>query len=142
MDTKSYQLVRETWAQVLPIADQAAELFYGRLFELSPEIEGLFAGSDMAAQRGKLLTALNLTVQNVDNTDALVPVLQDLGRKHVDYGVKDEHYGTVGAALIWTLEKGLGEAFTDDARSAWTAVYGLVATTMQDAANERIAAAA
>ncbi len=142
MDLKDFQIIRETWAQVLPIADQAAELFYGRLFELSPEIENLFGGTDMAAQRGKLLTALNLTVQNVDNTDALAPVLQDLGRKHVSYGVKDEHYDTVGAALLWTLEQGLGDAFSEDARTAWTAVYGLVSTTMQDAANELTANAA
>ena len=102
METKDLQLIRETWAQVLPIADQAAQLFYGRLFELSPEIEQMFANADMMAQRGKLLTALNLAVQNVDNPDALLPVLQDLGRKHVDYGVKHEHYDTVGAALLWT----------------------------------------
>ena len=142
METKDLQLIRETWAHVLPIADDAAGLFYGRLFELSPEIERLFGSTDMSAQRAKLLAALNLAVRNLDNPDALIPVLQDLGRRHIDYGVKDEHYEPVGSALLWTLEQGLGDAFTKDARDAWAAVYGVVSATMQDAARELAANAA
>ncbi len=142
MTDLNLDIVRSTWAQVLPIADQAADLFYGRLFELAPDVEPLFASTDMSAQKGKLLTALNLAVQNADNPDVLLPVLEDMGRRHVGYGVKDAHYDAVGAALIWTLEQGLGEAFSEEARAAWTAVYGLVSTTMRQAAGETVSSAA
>ena len=142
MTDLNLDIVRTTWAKVLPIADQAAELFYGRLFEIAPEVEPLFASSNMGEQKSKLLTALNLTVQNAHNTGVLVPLLEDLGRRHVDYGVEDEHYEAVGAALIWTLEQGLGADFTEEARAAWTAVYGLVSETMIRAANEAVSNAA
>ena len=142
MTDLNLDVIRSTWAQVLPIADQAADLFYGRLFEIAPEVEPLFASTDMSAQKGKLLSALNLAVQNADNPGALVPVLEDMGRRHVAYGVKDEHYDAVGAALIWTLEQGLGEAFTKEARAAWTGVYGLVSGTMRRAAGEVVSSAA
>ena len=142
MTDLNLDIVRSTWAKVLPIADQAADLFYGRLFDIAPDVEPLFAGSNMAEQKSKLLTALNLAVQNTHNTGVLVPLLEDLGRRHVDYGVKDEHYDAVGAALIWTLERGLGADFTEEARTSWTAVYGLVADTMKRAANEAVSTAA
>lgn len=136
MTDQDLAIIRSTWAKVLPIAEQAADLFYGRLFEIAPDVQPMFAETDMTAQKGKLLTALNLAVQNADNPGALVPVLEEMGRRHVSYGVKDEHYDAVGAALIWTLEQGLGADFTDQARAAWTAVYGLVSDTMRRAAAE------
>jgi hemoglobin-like flavoprotein len=95
----------------------------------------MFKG-DIAEQGKKLMQALALAVKSLDRPEALMPVLQDLGRRHVKYGVTDAHYDTVGAALIWTLEKGLGERFTADVREAWVAVYQAVATTMKVAANE------
>jgi hemoglobin-like flavoprotein len=70
-----------------------------------------------------------------------VPVVEDLGRRHAAYGVTDDHYDTVGAALLWTLEKGLGDAFTAEAREAWTTVYGLLASTMKNAAARQLSAA-
>ncbi len=142
MTDLNLNIVRSTWAKVLPIADQAADLFYGRLFEIAPDVKPLFAGTDMSAQKSKLLTALNLAVQHAHSGETLVPVLEELGRRHVGYGVKDEHYEAVGKALIWTLEQGLGDTFTDDARNAWLGVYGLVSQTMRRAASEVVSDAA
>ncbi len=142
MTDHNLSIVRSTWAKVLPIAEQAADLFYGRLFEIAPDVKPMFAETDMTAQKGKLLTALNLAVQNADNPDALIPLLEDMGRRHVGYGVKDEHYDAVGAALLWTLEQGLGADFTEEARAAWSGVYGLVSDTMRSAAAEVASSAA
>ena len=130
-------LVKESFAKVAPIADVAAGLFYTRLFELDPRMaSSLFRQVDMPEQRKKLMQALALSVKMLQQPHALVPVLQDLGRRHAGYGVRDEHYDTVGAALLWTLEQGLGGAFTPAVRDAWAAVYTLVADTMKAAARE------
>ncbi len=126
-------LVQESFAAVAPIADEAAVLFYRRLFELDPSLERMFRG-DMAEQRRKLMQMLTAAVKGLDRLEQLVPVVEDLGRRHVGYGVTDAHYDTVGAALLWTLEQGLGEAFTPDVQDAWAAVYGLLARTMKNAA--------
>ena len=130
-------LVQQSFAAVLPIADYAAKLFYARLFELDPSLKKMFRG-DMAEQRRKLMQMLMGAVKGLDRVPQLIPVLQDLGRRHVIYGVEDKQYATVGEALLWTLEKGLGEAFTEETREAWAAVYGLVASVMQDAAREML----
>lgn len=127
-------LVQESFAAVVPIADDAAVLFYRRLFELDPSLQRMFRG-DMTEQRRKLMQMLTAAVKGLDRLDQLVPVVEELGRRHVGYGVADAHYDTVGAALLWTLEKGLGEAFTTDVKDAWVAVYGLLAGTMKNAAN-------
>ena len=129
------RLVQESFALVVPIAPTAAALFYQRLFEIDPTLRPMFKG-DIGEQGKKLMQALALTVKSLDRPEALMPVLQDLGRRHAKYGVTDAHYDTVGAALIWTLEKGLGERFAADVREAWVAVYQAVATTMKVAANE------
>jgi len=134
------RLVQESFATIAPIADDAAVLFYRRLFELDPSLRPMFRG-DMAEQRKKLMHMLTAAVKGLDRLDQLVPVVQDLGRRHVRYGVTDGHYETVGAALLWTLEIGLGKAFTPDTKDAWVTVYGLLATTMKNAANEALAAA-
>jgi len=129
-------LVKETWCQVEPIADTAASLFYGRLFVIDPSTRPLFAGVAMEKQRKKLLTALSVAVASLDRVEELVPTIQDLGRRHVGYGVTDAHYDSVGEALIWTLEQGLGEAWTAEAEAAWTAAYGLLSGVMREAANQ------
>ena len=133
-------LVQDSFAIVAPIADDAAALFYRRLFELDPSLQGMFRG-DMAEQRRKLMQMLTAAVKGLDRLDQLVPVVKDLGRRHATYGVEDRHYETVGAALLWTLEKGLGKAFTPETKEAWATVYGILATTMQAAAREALAAA-
>ena len=133
-------LVQETFAVIAPIADDAAALFYRRLFELDPSLQAMFKGN-MSEQRRKLMQMLTAAVKGLNHLDRLVPVVEDLGRRHAKYGVADAHYDTVGAALLWTLEKGLGSAFTPDAREAWAAVYGLLATTMKNAAARELVAA-
>src|SRR5215204_3796856 len=129
------QLVQESFAVIAPIAGDAATLFYRRLFELEPSLQRMFRG-DMAEQRRKLMQMLTAAVKGLDRLDQLVPVVEDLGRRHAGYGVADAHYDTVGAALLWTLEKGLGDGFTPDVNDAWVAVYGLLAGTMKDAAKQ------
>jgi len=133
-------LVQETFASIAPIADDAAALFYRRLFELDPSLRAMFRG-DMSEQRRKLMNMLGAAVKGLDRLEQLVPVVQDLGRKHTGYGVEDRHYDTVGAALLWTLEKGLGSGFTPEVKEAWAAVYGLLASTMQTAAREALVTA-
>lgn len=132
-------LVQDSFTAIAPIADDAAALFYRRLFELDPSLRALFRG-DMAEQRRKLMQMITAAVKGLDRLDQLVPVVEDLGRRHAAYGVADAHYDTVGAALLWTLEKGLGTAFTPDVREAWAAVYGLLAGTMRQAASDALAA--
>ena len=127
-------LVQSTFAKVAPIADQAAALFYDRLFEMDPSLRPLFKG-DMREQGKKLMQMIGFCVKGLDALDQLVPAVQGLGKRHAGYGVTDAHYATVGGALLWTLEKGLGPDFTPDVKSAWTTVYTILATTMKDAAN-------
>jgi len=135
MTPEQIAIVQSTWASVVPIKETAAELFYGRLFELDPSLRSLFKG-DMKEQGRKLMAMINVAVAGLDRLDALVPAVQDLGRRHKGYGVKAEHYGTVATALLWTLEKGLGDAFTPAAKEAWTQTYTVLATTMQAASSE------
>ncbi len=131
-------LVQESFALIAPIADDAAVLFYRRLFEIDRSLQGMFRG-DMAEQRRKLMQMLTAAVKGLDRLDQLVPVVQELGRRHAAYGVLDAHYDTVGGALLWTLEMGLGAGFTAETREAWVTVYGLLATTMKEAAREALA---
>lgn len=133
MTPKQIELVQSTWKKVLPIADTAAEMFYARLFALDPAVKTLFKG-DMKAQGRKLMSLISTAVNGLTRLDSIVPAVQDLGRRHVTYGVKDAHYDTVGAALIWTLEQGLGDAFTTEVKTAWATAYGVLAKTMKDAA--------
>lgn len=136
MSPDQKKIVQETWRQVVPIADTASTLFYERLFEIDPEVRALFGGVDMAGQRKKLIHALALVVGAIDRIEDFVPDLKALGRRHAAYGVTDRHYETVGAALLWTLEKGLGAAWTPDAKAAWTAAYGFIAEVMRHGAAE------
>jgi hemoglobin-like flavoprotein len=132
-------LVQNSFAVVAPIADDAAVLFYRRLFEIDPTLQAMFRG-DMADQRRKLMQMLSAAVKGLNHIDRLIPVVEDLGRRHAGYGVEEHHYDTVGNALLWTLEKGLGDAFTPDVRAAWATVYGLLASTMARAAAKSEAA--
>jgi hemoglobin-like flavoprotein len=134
------ELVQNTFAIIAPLADDAASLFYRRLFEIDPSLERMFKG-DMVDQRRKLMQMLTAAVKGLPRLDRLVPIVEDLGRRHAGYGVSDEHYDTVGAALIWTLEKGLGNAFTPEVKEAWTCVYGVLASTMKNAAARELSAA-
>jgi len=134
MSPEQIGLVRSTWEQVVPIADAAARLFYQRLFEAEPELRHLFAGTDMEQQRRKLMQVLSVAVAALDRLDALGPALEELGRRHVGYGVQDRHYDLVGGALLWTLEQGLGDGYTASVRDAWTAAYSTLATIMRAAA--------
>jgi len=133
MTSKQIELVQGTWEHVIPISDQAAVLFYGRLFELKPDLKLLFK-SDMKEQGAKLMRMITVAVRLLGDLDQLVPAAEDLGRRHVAYGVKEEHYAVVGTALLWTLDKGLGDAFTQEVREAWIAAYDLLATVMKNAA--------
>lgn len=133
MDTGQITLIKNSWEKVLPISEAAAELFYGKLFELDAELKPLFNG-DMNEQGAKLMKTLNTVVNSLDKLDTIVPVVQDLGVRHVNYGVKDEHYDTVAVALLWTLSQGLSDDFTDEVKEAWTTAYNLLATTMKNAA--------
>lgn len=133
MTPQQIALVTESWSKVLPTGDAAAAMFYERLFELDPSLQGLFK-SDMSVQGGKLIAMISAAVGGANNLDSIVPAVQELGRRHVRYGVQDSHYDTVGAALIWTLEQGLGESFTDDVRTAWVDIYTLLAGVMKQVA--------
>lgn len=132
MTEKEKELVQTTWEKVVPISETAAELFYGKLFELDPSLKPLFK-SDIKEQGKKLMTMLNAAVKGLDKLDELVPVVQKMGQRHVGYGVQDSHYDTVGAALLWTLGQGLGEAFTEEVEAAWTTVYVTLADVMKNA---------
>lgn len=133
MDDNTITLVQDSFAKVAPIADTAAELFYGRLFELDPALKPLFKG-DMKEQGAKLMKMIGLAVNGLRDLDGLLPAVRNLGVRHIGYGVEDSHYSTVGTALLWTLDKGLGDDFTDDVKAAWTEVYTVLADVMKDAA--------
>jgi len=138
MTPEQKQLVRSTWIPVNEISETAATLFYNKLFELDPSLRSLFKG-DMTEQGKKLMTMIGAAVRGLDDLGELTPVVKGLGKRHAGYNVKDEHYATVGAALIWTLEQGLGEAFTADVKEAWTVVYTTLADLMKGAAQEEVA---
>ena len=126
------RLVQRTFALVEPIAEDTARLFHGRLFELDPALEALFTG-DMDAQGRKLMTMIKIAVIGLDHLEELVPAVEALGLRHAGYGVEAAHYDTFAEALLWALEQGLGNAFTEEVRHAWTTVYLLLADTMKSA---------
>ncbi len=135
MTPEQVKLVQDSFQKVVPIADTAADLFYGRLFEIAPEVRPLFP-TDLSEQKGKLMGMLSTAVSNLHQVETIIPAVQDLGRRHVGYGVTAEQYKPVGEALIWTLEKGLGDAFTPDVKDAWVTTYTTLEKVMTDAAAE------
>ena len=131
-------LVQSTWKRVIPISKTAPRLFYARLFELDPQLRALFPAGEksMKAQHLKLMQMIAICVRGLDQLDRIVPAVQHLGKRHVGYGVRNNDYDTVGAALLWTLEQGLGDFFDAEVKEAWTNVYGVLAGAMAGAANE------
>jgi len=123
-------LVRASFDKVAPIAPAAADMFYTRLFEIDPKLRTLFKG-DMTEQGRKLMAMIGFVVANLHRIEEFVPAIQDLARRHAGYGVTSTDYDTVGGALIWTLEKGLGSDFTLATRAAWVSCYGALAGIMR-----------
>lgn len=139
MTPKQIKLVQESFAKVAPISDTAAELFYGRLFEIAPQVKPMFS-DDISAQGKKLMQALTVVVNGLSNIEQVIPIAQKLAQNHLSYGVEAEHYGAVGEALIWTLEKGLADGFTPDVKDAWVAAYTTLSNVMIEAAYPETAA--
>jgi hemoglobin-like flavoprotein len=129
MTSDQVELVQQSFAKVAPISEQASVLFYGRLFEVAPSVRAMFP-DDMTEQRKKLMASLALVVNGLTNLEAVLPAASALAKRHVSYGAKPEHYPVVGGALLWTLEKGLGEGWTPEVASAWTAAYGTLSGYM------------
>lgn len=129
MTPEQIKLVQQSFAKVAPISEQAALLFYDRLFEVAPQVKSLFP-ADMTEQRKKLMMMLAAVVNGLGNLDSILPAASALAKRHVAYGAKAEHYPVVGSALLWTLEKGLGEAWTPELADAWTAAYGTLSGFM------------
>lgn len=129
MNPQQIKLVQMSFAKVAPIAAVAADLFYSRLFEIAPEVRPMFP-EDLTEQKKKLMSMLGTVVSGLSRLDTMIPAIQMLGRRHAEYGVTAAHYAPVGAALIWTLQQGLGEEFTPKVRDAWTAAFTTLATTM------------
>ena len=135
MNPEQIKLVQESFEKVVPIADAAAALFYGRLFDLDPALEALFKG-DMVEQGRKLMQMLGVAVKSLDRLEQVLPAVCALGARHGAYGVREKDYDTVGRALIWTLRKGLGEDFTPETEAAWVEVYTALAGVMKRAQAE------
>ena len=135
MTPEQVQLVKTSFASVLPIAERAGMMFYDRLFELDPTLRPMFKG-EMSEQNRALMRMIASAVNGLDRLETIVPTVQALGVRHAGYGVVDAHYQTVGEALLWTLQQGLGDGFTPEVAEAWTTAYDLLAGTMQSAARE------
>jgi len=129
MTPEQVSLVQRSFAKVAPISEQAAVLFYDRLFEVAPAVKAMFP-ADMTEQRKKLMGTLAVVVNGLGNLGAVLPAASALAKRHVSYGARPEHYPVVGSALLWTLEKGLGDAWTADVADAWTAAYSTLSGYM------------
>jgi nitric oxide dioxygenase len=129
MTPDQVKLVQDSFSKVAPISEQAAVLFYGRLFEVAPAVRAMFP-DDMTEQRKKLMATLAVVVNGLTNLESVLPAASALAKRHVGYGARPEHYPVVGGALLWTLEKGLGDAWTPETASAWTAAYGTLSGYM------------
>ena len=140
MTPDQVRLVQESFAKLVPIADQAASMFYERLFEIAPQVRAMFP-PDMAEQQRKLMATLTIVVSGLSNLESILPAASSLATRHVAYGARPEHYPVVGAALLWTLEQGLGKDWTADVADAWTAAYTTLSTFMINQAYGRPQAA-
>src|SRR5262249_30810554 len=129
MTPEHIALVQQSFAKVVPISDLAARIFYDRLFEIAPPVRAMFP-SDMTEQRKKLMATLAVVVNGLGNLESVLPAAGALAKRHVSYGAKPEHYPVVGSALLWTLEKGLGDGWTPDVAAAWCAAYGTLSGFM------------
>ena len=133
MTPEQVKLVQSSFQKVVPIKEAAGKLFYARLFELDPGLRPLFPES-LEEQIQKLMSTIAVAVGSLHKLGEIVPVVEALGQRHAGYGVVDSHYDTVGAALLWTLEQGLGKEFTPEVKAAWAETYGILAATMKEAA--------
>lgn len=133
MTPTQIKLVQSTWQSVIPIKQQAATLFYDELFAADPSLSALFKGN-LEQQKSKLMNMIGVAVSSLHRLEEILPAVRNLGHRHDAYGVNPQHYVTVGAALLGTLEKGLGPAFTPEVKEAWAAVYGLLSQVMQGTA--------
>jgi nitric oxide dioxygenase len=140
MNSTQVKLVQESFSKVVPISEAAAVIFYDRLFEVAPSVKAMFP-DDMTEQRKKLMMMLAAVVKGLGNLESILPAASALAKRHVGYGAKAEHYPVVGGALLWTLEKGLGEAWTSDVADAWTTAYGTLSGYMISEAYGRAQAA-
>ena|SRR3984957_8686265 len=140
MTPDQVKLVQHSFAKVAPISETAAVLFYDRLFEIAPPVKAMFP-ADMTEQRRKLMTMLAAVVNGLGDLNSILPAASALAKRHVGYGAKAEHYPVVGAALLWTLEKGLGDGWTPDIAEAWTTAYGTLSGYMISEAYGRSQAA-
>jgi nitric oxide dioxygenase len=140
MTPQQVSIVQDSFAKVAPIADQAAVLFYDRLFTIAPHVKAMFP-ADMTEQRKKLMATLAYVVGGLGNLPTVLPAASALAKKHVAYGVEASHYPAVGAALLWTLEQGLGAGWTREVAEAWTAAYTALSGFMIGEAYGRPAAA-
>jgi nitric oxide dioxygenase len=140
MNPTQIELVQESFSKVAPISEAAAVIFYDRLFEVAPSVKAMFP-ADMTEQRKKLMMMLAAVVGGLGNLESILPAASALAKRHVSYGAKPEHYPVVGGALLYTLEKGLGEAWTPELASAWTAAYGTLSGYMISEAYGRAEAA-
>ena len=139
MTPQQVTLVQDSFAKVVPIADQAAGMFYDRLFEIAPQVRPLFK-DDMTEQRRKLMTMLTVVVKGLSALDTILPAASALAKRHVAYGAQPAHYPVVGAALLWTLEKGLGDSWTSEVADAWGEAYGTLSEFMMSEAYKQAAA--
>jgi nitric oxide dioxygenase len=138
MTPDQIKLVQDSFAKVAPISGQAAELFYGRLFEIAPQVRAMFP-DDMTEQRKKLMATLAIVVQGLNNLDTILPAASALAKSHVSYGAEAAHYPVVGQALLWTLEQGLGPSWTPEVAAAWTGAYTTLSGFMISEAYEKAA---
>lgn len=129
MTPDQVKLVQQSFSKVAPISDQAAVMFYGRLFEIAPQLKSMFP-ADLTEQRRKLMATLAAVISGLGKLQSILPAASALAKRHVSYGAKAEHYPVVGAALLWTLEKGLGPDWTPEVADAWQAAYGTLSGFM------------
>ncbi len=135
MTGEQIDLVQKSFEKIVPISEQAAALFYAKLFDINPNLRWLFKG-DMKAQGQKLMQVIAYAVESLERIDEFIPQVRALGARHANYGVEDRDYDSVGEALLWTLEKALSREFTAQTKESWTAVYNLLAQTMKDGARQ------
>ena len=138
MTLEQIKFVQDSFAKVAPISEKAAELFYGRLFEIAPQVRAMFP-DDMTGQRKKLMATLAIVVNGLNNLDTILPAASALAKRHVSYGAEAAHYPVVGQALLWTLEQGLGPSWTPEVAAAWTGAYATLSTFMISEAYEKAA---
>lgn len=141
MTPRQIALVQATWRQVHPVAGRTAEFFYGRLFALDPSLRPLFR-ADLREQGRKLMATIAVAVDSLAQLEDLAADVRALGRRHAGYGVEERHYATVGAALLWTLERVLGAGFTGEMADAWSTAYGLLADVMKEGMKDALPARA